>query len=174
MRTRPITLCCLLFLCAAAPARSQEASAVGAAGQDYRRMWDYIVRSAELMPAAEYAWKPVATVRSFGQILGHLANENNYFCATALGQKSPTDGQDFEKTTDKAALVKALKDAAAYCDAAYRISDRQAMDQTELFGMKGSKMWVLIMNGSHNGEHYGNIVTYFRIKGMVPPSSQGG
>ena len=45
-------------------------------------------------------------------------------------------------------------------------------DEVELFGMKGSKLWVLNFNAVHNAEHYGNLVTYLRMKGMVPPSSQ--
>jgi uncharacterized damage-inducible protein DinB len=145
---------------------------VSAARQVYEGTRGFLIKSAEQMPDADYGFKPVATVRTFGQILGHLANENFEFCASALGEKSPAAGQDFEKTTDKAGMIKAIKDAMSYCDRAYQLSEMASMGQTELFGMKGSKLWVLIFNASHDAEHYGNLVTYFRIKGMVPPSSQ--
>ena len=132
----------------------------------------YLLKSAEQMPEAEYGFKPVATVRTFGQILGHLANENYLMCAAARGEPNPMATEDFEKNIEKAALVKALTESLAYCDAAYAISDARALEQTEIFGMKGSKLWALTLNLTHNGEHYGNLVTYFRIKGMLPPSSQ--
>jgi len=131
-----------------------------------------LIKSAEQLPEANYGFKPVATVRSFGQLLGHLANENYLLCAAAKGEPNPMATEDFEKNIEKAALVKALQESLAYCDAAYAISDAQALEQTEIFGMKGSKLWALTLNITHNGEHYGNLVTYFRIKGMVPPSSQ--
>jgi hypothetical protein len=91
------------------------------------------------------------------------------------GEKSPA-ATDFEKATSKAALVQGIKDAFAYCDGAYQISDAKAnTEQVTFFGsMTGSRLWALMFNVAHNNEHYGNLVTYFRLKGMVPPSSQGG
>lgn len=133
-------------------------------------MKDVLTRSAELMPEAEYAFKPVATVRTYGQILGHLANENYDFCAAAKGEQNP-NSVDFEKVAGKAEVVVGLKAAFAYCDAAYTISDGQGAEETTLFGQKMTKLRVLIFNAMHDGEHYGNIVTYLRIKGLVPPSS---
>ncbi|MBI2615578.1 MAG: hypothetical protein HYW52_07895 [Gemmatimonadetes bacterium] len=103
-----------------------------------------------------------------------MANANYLFCSTVKGEENPS-ASDFEKTTSKAALVQALKDAFAYCDTAYQIADMKAMEEVTLMGsMKGSRLWALVFNVAHNNEHYGNVVTYFRLKGMVPPSSQGG
>jgi uncharacterized damage-inducible protein DinB len=134
----------------------------------------YLIKSAEQMTDANYAFKPVATVRSFGEIIGHLANENYLMCAAATGQTNPMASKDYEKVTSKAELVTALKAALAYCDEAYKLPDARLADPVELFGMKGTKLWAITLNLQHNGEHYGNLVTYMRIKGMVPPSSQGG
>jgi len=131
-----------------------------------------LLKSAEQMPEANYSFKPVPTVRSFGEILGHLANENYLLCATARGEPNPAQDKDFEKTAGKAALVTALRESLAYCDEAYRLPDSKAMEPVEVFGMKGTRLWAITLNLTHNGEHYGNLVTYFRIKGMVPPSSQ--
>lgn len=131
----------------------------------------YLIKSAEQMPEENYSFKPVATVRSFGEIIGHLADANYMFCAASKGEKSPAT-QQFEKVTGKAALVKGLQDAMAYCDSAYLQGDMATMGDTELFGMKMSRLGALIMNVTHDNEHYGNLVTYLRIKGLVPPSSQ--
>lgn len=133
----------------------------------------YLIRSAELMPEANYGFKPAPTVRSFGEIIGHLANENYLMCAAGKGEANPVAATDFEKVAVKAELVKALRESLAYCDDAYRMPDARAMEPTEIFGMKGNKLWAITLNLTHNGEHYGNLVTYLRIKGLVPPSSQG-
>ncbi len=133
-----------------------------------------LIKTAELMPEANYAFKPVATVRSFGEILGHLANENFLICAGAKGEPNPAEGKDYEKTAGKAAMIAALRESLTYCDPVYRMPDAKALEPIELFGTKGTRLWAATLNVIHNGEHYGNLVTYLRIKGLVPPSSQGG
>jgi uncharacterized damage-inducible protein DinB len=135
---------------------------------------DWLVKSADMITAANWNFKPTPAVRSFGELIGHVADANYMFCSIALGEKSPATAQ-FEKVTDRAAVVKGLKDAMAYCDKAYKIAPAKLTEQVTMpFGnMKGSKLWVLMFNVAHNNEHYGNLVTYFRLKNMVPPSSQG-
>jgi uncharacterized damage-inducible protein DinB len=167
MRTRLSVALALLALPAAASAQT-----VATLNPLYQMVKGYIIKSAEQMPAENYSFKPVPTVRSFGQIVGHLANENFQMCAAAKGE-ARTGVQDFEKTTDKAALVKALKDAMAYCDPLYTMADSAFEGSTELFGMKMTRLGVLALNVTHDNEHYGNFITYLRIKGLVPPSSQG-
>jgi uncharacterized damage-inducible protein DinB len=168
MKTRSAAILLLLAVPAAASAQ-----AVAAVNPLYENIKGYIIQSAEQMSEANYAFKPTPEVRSFGQLVGHLANANYLICATAKGEKSPA-AQDFEKTTEKAALVQAVKDAFAYCDAVFKLPDASFAPMTELFGRKMSRLTVLMLNVTHDNEHYGNIVTYFRLKGMVPPSSQGG
>jgi len=130
--------------------------------------------SAELMPEADYGFKPVPAVRSFGQIIGHLANEHYIICSAAKGEKNPMAGTDFEKTTGKAALVKALQDSMAYCDGAYNaMTDARGAEVVELFGGSYPRLGALTINVTHSSEHYGNLVTYLRLKGLVPPSSAG-
>lgn len=165
MRTRLALLVALAALPCTAVAQG-----VATSRPFFDSMKDVLTRSAELMPEADYGFKPVATVRTFGQILGHLANENYDFCAAAKGEKNP-NSVDFEKVTGKADMVTALKAAFAYCDAAYQISDPKGAEETTLFGQKMTKLRVLIFNAIHDAEHYGNLVTYLRIKGLVPPSS---
>ena len=135
-----------------------------------------ISESAEQMPEANYSFKPVDSVRTFGQILAHVAGANYVFCATAAGEKAPHGEDDFEKNaTTKADIVKALGDSVAYCDAKYNaLTDASGAKMIEMpYNMgKTAAVYPLMLNASHNAEHYGNLVTYFRIKGMVPPSSK--
>lgn len=135
-----------------------------------------VIASADQMPEADYGFKPVATVRSFGGILAHVAGANYVFCAPALGEKSPFEEDHFEKTaTTKAAIAKAVRDSAAYCDKAYgALTDQTAAQMIAMpFGdAQGARADALMGNTGHVQEHYGNLVTYFRVKGMVPPSSR--
>ena len=91
----------------------------------------------------------------------------------ALGTAEP-EHPDFEKATDKATLVEAMKASVAYCNTAYQMSDADAMKETQFFGSTMTRLAVLVWNATHDGEHYGNLVVYMRANGMIPPSSQGG
>lgn len=135
--------------------------------------YGWAIKAAEQMPEANFSFKPTPEVRSFGEIAGHLANGNFAFCAAAKGEKSPQT-QNYEKATDKATIVSGMKAAESYCAAALgSLTHEQSMAEVELFGMKGTVNWVMAFNLAHNSEHYGNLVTYLRMKGLVPPSSQG-
>ena len=135
-----------------------------------------IKESAEQMPETNYAFKPTPEVRSFGAILAHVAGASYVFCASAKGEKAPFAEGDFEKTaTTKAAIVKATNDAIAYCDGVFSsLTDATAGQMVDgPFGSgRVARANPLIGQIGHDNEHYGNLVTYFRIKGMVPPSSK--
>ncbi len=169
----------LLILAIATPlaAQQQQAAdparvAVAAARASWMAAHNYIVRSAEQMSEANFAFKPVATVRTFAQIVAHVADDEMGWCAQVLGE--PVKQTQFEKTlTAKADVMKAIRDAGTYCERAYAITDAQAAELTTIWGGRQSKIRGLMDNAAHDWEHYGNIVTYMRIKGLVPPSSQG-
>ncbi|MGQ0701871.1 MAG: DinB family protein [Gemmatimonadales bacterium] len=170
MKSRPVVLTALALIALPGAAAAQHVASVRNL-HETARTW--LVKSAEQMPDSLYGFKPTPEVRSFGGIIGHVADANYLFCSIVKGEESPAT-QQYEKVTDRAALIKALKDAFAYCDAAYQIADAQANDHVSLpFGnLHGSRLWALTFNVAHNNEHYGNLVTYFRLKGMVPPSTQ--
>ena len=162
----------------AAPALAQGASAPAPAANSARPAYEaakgFIVRAAEQVPEATYAFKATADVRTFGQLLGHVANANYMICAVALGEQSPNRENIEQARTTKAALVEALKASFTYCDRAYAMPDAQLIaQQANLFGQQMSRLGVLAFNAAHDYEHYGNIVTYMRLNGMTPPSSAG-
>lgn len=130
-----------------------------------------LLRSAELMPEENYSFKPADTVRTFGQIVGHVADSQYGFCSGVLGEKNPAPKVEKSKTS-KADLIAALKEAFAYCDRAYDgMTDASAVETVKFFGGDTPKLGVLSVNAVHTIEHYGNLVTYMRMKGLVPPSS---
>ena len=130
-----------------------------------------LLRSVEKMPEENYNFKPIDTVRSYGQIIGHLADSQYMFCSIELGEKNP-DLKIEQTKISKADLIAALKDAFAYCDKAYDgMTDASAPQMVKLFGNDMPKLGVLTANNMHDLEHYGNIVTYMRLKNVVPPTS---
>ena len=68
-------------------------------------------------------------------------------------------------------VIKAA-DQMPEADYAFRPSDATSAGMIKLFGQDQTRLFALMLNATHNAEHYGNIVTYMRMKGMVPPSSQ--
>lgn len=157
-------------VCAQGPAAQNPISA----GQKFLHTMirNNIVLSAEKMPEENYSFKPSPDVRSFGQLIGHVADAQYLFCSAVSGKPNPALGIEKSKTA-KADLVQALKDAFAYCDQVYDgMTDAQAGAPVKFFGAEQAKVTVLAFNTAHNNEHYGNIVTYLRIKGLVPPSSE--
>lgn len=132
-------------------------------------------RSADVMPEAKYHFKPVDTVRTFGALLAHIAGASYEFCAAAKGEKTPHAEDEFEKSAKtKADIVKALDGAIAYCDEVYKgLDDAKAAQIVggAFGGPQGARAANLIGNTIHFQEHYGNLVTYLRINGLVPPSS---
>jgi uncharacterized damage-inducible protein DinB len=134
-----------------------------------------LAEAAAAMPADEYSFKPTPQVRSFAELVGHVINGNLYFCSQARAEK-PSFGGDVSKISDKTALVKALNDALAYCDAAYdATTDANVNQAVGVQGRGGStpttRGLVLMFNTTHNNEHYGNLVVYMRLKNHVPPST---
>ena len=132
-----------------------------------------VLKTANKVGPELYSFKPTPEVRSLGEILGHVADANFGICAIAAGEK-PTSG-GFEKKTAKAELSKALNDSIAYCDKVLAaLDDTKGAAIVSLFGQSMPKLSVIYFNIEHCNEHYGNLVTYMRLKNIVPPSSEGG
>jgi uncharacterized damage-inducible protein DinB len=178
MKTRTCTMLMILGV-TALPAVSAQAPppADGGYTTTIRNSWNRVKRnvaaSALAMPDASYAFKPTPEVRTFGELIGHLANEHYMFCSQLKGEKNPQEAVDFEKQTAKADLVKAINDSIAYCDAAYVAIKDEAKTTAPLApNRRDTPVSTMLLNVTHDSEHYGNLVTYLRLKGIVPPSSQ--
>lgn len=173
-----------LLLCAAAsPLLAQEtkpAAAPAAPAADpamtglkvaWNRVKDITVRAAEKMPEEHYGFQPTPEVKTFGQFVGHVADAQYMMAGMILGEKPPV--VDAEKTKEsKAELVAALKESVAYMDRAFALADAAVAGPVKLFGTDTNKFAVVGLAIGHGWEHYGNLVTYMRMKGIVPPSSE--
>jgi uncharacterized damage-inducible protein DinB len=131
-----------------------------------------LTKAADEMSEADYSFKASPPERTYGAIVGHIADVQLALCGNANGEQKMGDA---EKTkTTKADLVAALKASFDYCDGVYNgLTDADAATKVTMFGPnKATKLAVLNFNIAHDNEMYGQMVVYLRIKGLVPPSSQ--
>jgi uncharacterized damage-inducible protein DinB len=131
--------------------------------------------SAEKMPAEHFGFRPVPEVMTYGELINHIVETQYAYCNAVKGGANPAAGKNF-KVTDKAAIIQVVKESFAYCDDAFaELSETKALEmvtagtapnQRQL--ARANQMTQLVVHGN---EHYGNLITYMRIKGIVPPSS---
>ena len=179
-----IVLTSLAVLCASAcfsvAAFAQSPAAANPISAGVRTAWESgkrnVTRSAELMPEADYAFA-VNTVRTFGEILAHVAGRITCSARRRRGRSRPTQKR-------RSRRPRRLARRSSRCSANRSpIAMRRLRGSTTNGPARRSSCrsgWgrvpgalPLMINSGHLQEHYGNLVTYFRIKGMVPPSSQG-
>ena len=131
-----------------------------------------ILGSVDKIPDNLWSYQPTKDVRTVAQLFAHIADGQYEFCGVAAEGKSVS--KNVEKTAkSKAEIVAALKEAFAYCDAAYtKMTDANAAEIVPFFGMKVTKLGIMDFNIAHTMEHYGNLVTYMRLNNIVPPSSE--
>jgi hypothetical protein len=153
------------------PAQAQDNPLSAANKFGYGFLRNALVGTAEKMPEENYSFKPTWLVRSFDQVIGHVAESQYYFCSTVLGEKAPNRKIDPKAT--KADLIAALKDSFSYCDKAYgSMTDASATQMVKFHGLDLPKLFVLTANNMHTVEHYGNLVVYMRLKNILPPTSE--
>jgi uncharacterized damage-inducible protein DinB len=152
------------------------ASATPSPMSQLKKVWererDYIMDAAVEVPESTYAFRPTPEVRTFGELIAHLAGSQDAYCAEALGEKPPAEDAVEKATTAKAALIEAFRKSNDHCARAYAQSDADAAKPVNASDGDSPRLSILIANATHDSEHYGNIVTYMRMNHMVPPSSK--
>jgi DinB family protein len=126
-----------------------------------------VVKMAEDFPEDKYQFRPVAEVRTFADQLRHVAFWNQYVAKTARGEKIDPAINELpaKEFPTKAAIVAALKQSLADATAALKGGPAD-------LPAKKAALWVTFTE--HTGEHYGQLVVYFRLNGIVPPASRSG
>ena len=131
-----------------------------------------ILKSVDKMPEDKLSYKPVADVRTYAQLLGHIADAQYLICGFAKEGAGKPRGIEKSATT-RADLTKALTEAFGYCESVYsEMTDARGSEPVKIFGQPRTRLTVLDFNIAHTMEHYGNLVTYMRMNGIVPPSSE--
>jgi uncharacterized damage-inducible protein DinB len=158
-----------LALTASALQAQIPASHIAEAKQRYATIRDNLQKAAEAMPEENYAFKPTPQIRSFAELIAHIADAQMGICGGAAGQ--PKKGNAAGKTS-KAELVAALKESSAGCDAIFDgTTEANAATPANMGPMKTSRLGLLEYNIGHDAEEYGYLAVYMRLKGVVPPTS---
>src|SRR5262249_1624669 len=141
-----------------------------------------LVGGAEAMPDDKYSFAPsngeFKGVRTFAQQVKHVAAVNYVFGSAILGEKPPVDtggesGPDSVKS--KAEIMKFLNDSFTYLHKALgSITSANELDQVSLFDgqMKAARLSVGSFSSAHVMDHYGQMVEYLRMNGIIPPASR--
>ncbi len=165
-------ICTLTFLgaCLSAAALNAQNNPFSAdAKQAYTGIKNTISRAADRMSEADYSFKAAPPSRTYGEIVGHIADIQVMLCGMVKGEKKDIGAG---KKTSKADLVAALKESFDYCDGVYdSMTDSAGAEKMKMFGRELTKLGILNFNIGHDQEMYGQMVVYLRIKGLVPPSS---
>jgi hypothetical protein len=156
----------LLILACACPLAAQTADPLIAETRGaYNSVKGYLTRAAAAMPEENYGFQPTPQIRTFGALLAHIADHQTRYCSTARGAARQGDAAS---KTAKADLVAALAASFTECDAAW--DSVTPANAREMMGQR-SKLGTLILDVVHSNEEYGYMAIYFRLKGLVPPSS---
>ncbi|TAK15159.1 MAG: DinB family protein [Acidobacteria bacterium] len=177
-------LCCAAFagaLAAQAPQQAPQPRPLPGLIQEVRNIYKThkgnITKAADQFPEDKYAWSPTPEVRTWGGLISHIIDDNNGACFVLAGETAPqprldNGGKPTEAGKDlkKADIVAKLAESFARCDKAF-----DAVTEANMAERNGtsnrSKFGAVFYNTQHINEHYGNIVTYMRLQGLVPPSS---
>jgi uncharacterized damage-inducible protein DinB len=129
-------------------------------------MQDKIMKSADAMPESKYSYRPTKDVRSFAEILNHVADISYILCSNAKGEAPPAAATARGSKTE---IIAYLRGAFDYCDGAYSgFTDAHLNDPADFWGHRTNKMFIVTQLGNHDALHYGNLVTYLRLNGLVP------
>lgn len=170
-RTSP-WLMSLVLVSLAATLAAQPTDPLSAA---LKRQWDNIAlnlkESAEVVPAERYSFKPSQDVKTFAGEMGHAANTHYFFCARIKGEANPNK-TDYEKETNKDALVKAVIASNEYCSSVINAAnDKWLMEMVGQGAQTQPRGAILAAHIAHSNETYGTVVPYMRMSGVVPPST---
>jgi hypothetical protein len=155
-------------------AQGQSSSPVAQAFNDNaKKMGRDLVAAAEEMPADKYGYKPTPAQMSFGDIVVHLAQGNDYLCGTIGGTKAPTRTK-IAATDSKEALVARLRETFAFCDQSLAsLDDTKLGEELPFFGgQKKSRAAVMTITTGDWADHYSQQAIYLRLNGKLPPTAK--
>ena len=161
-----------LLLAAPAQAQATDNPLTAALSRQFTGVARNVVATAEAVPEDLYDYRPAEGARSMGELIGHVTDYFYQFCAAAAGEEVP-DARNFEALATKAEHVEAITAARDYCAQVWAgATDAWLLEVTDSAMGRDVRASLLAFNNSHTNEHYGNLVTYMRLNGIVPPSSQ--
>ncbi len=162
------------FVLTPAVVTAQQANPVADAFRDnYKQEAKNLIAVAEEFPAEKFSYKPTPAQMSFGDIVVHLSQGNDYLCGSIGGVKAPTRTK-VDHDDAKPALVTRLKETFAFCDQALApLTDANLSEQLPFFGgRKLSRAAVMTLTTGDWADHYSQWAIYMRLNGMLPPTAK--
>ncbi|HWD98888.1 MAG TPA: DinB family protein [Bryobacteraceae bacterium] len=161
-----------IALCLSGAAWAQTGpSAANEAKQAYNRTKSVLTRAAEKIPEADYSFKATPDVRTIGALIGHVADAQARMCAGLTGSQPPASASS---KTAKADLVAVLQESFSLCDKAVdSLTEANALEAVGSGRMQRTRIGAIYGMIIHSNEEYGYLAVYLRLKGIVPPSSEG-
>lgn len=132
-----------------------------------------LMAAADEMPADKYAFKPTSGQMSFGDIVAHLVEGNDYLCGAISGAKAPARAK-VTGASGKDALIGELKDSFAFCDEAFaKLDDSKLGEELPFFGGKTrSRAFVMFVTVGDWADHYSQSAIYLRLNNLLPPTAK--
>lgn len=131
-----------------------------------------IEAAADEMPADKYSYKPTAGQITFGHLIMHLAQSNNFLCSAIAGTKPP-DQAPLTETDPKDKLVAALKSSFDYCTTVLNSTDDSKLGEMVTVRTQSvPRARIMITLVADLFDHYSAEAAYLRMNGMLPPTAQ--
>jgi hypothetical protein len=128
-----------------------------------------LLKTADKVSEADYSFKPTPEIRSFGEMVAHVADSALMMCSRVKGEQRKGDASTKKSKAD---LTAALKSSLDYCDSAYdALTDANALEPIQAGRGMRTRVSALVSNTVHLNESYGYLAVYMRLKGVTPPSS---
>jgi hypothetical protein len=168
---------CLAILCLAAPlmAQAQDAAANPLSTTVRKILADNaknLIAAAQVMPVEKYGFQPSPDIRTFGQVVAHVAMVNNAVCAMLFKPAAPAPAKIAE-TDPKDKLVAGLQASMDYCDQAFaKLTDANLAEMIPAFGGRPmTRMGVALIVTNDLIDHYAGMAIYLRMNSQVPPTA---
>lgn len=165
----------LFLLFAAITVLAQDKNPVtSVARQILPRQQKNLVAAAEAMPADKFGYKPTEQQMTFGHLVLHIIESNNYLCSHIGEVPEMKPPVPVKESDGKDKLVAALQASFEFCTTALgKVDDSKLGDEVELFGgRKGSRAFALIALTNDWADHYSSAAMYLRLNGLLPPTAQ--
>jgi uncharacterized damage-inducible protein DinB len=161
---------CGVAVASAQTSASPVSDALRSAGQ---RAGKDLVAAAEEMPAEKYGFKPTPAQMSFGQVIGHLIEGNDFFCSKLSGVEAPKR-QELAPDAPKDKLVGRLRETFQFCDQALgKVNDGDLAGKLPFFGGREvSRASMMFITAQDWSDHYSQLAIYLRLNGLLPPTAK--
>jgi DinB family protein len=170
---RALTFVCTVAVAATAAVANAQSTPMTQAFRQYAaESGRNLVAAAEAMPADRYSFKPTPAQRSFGAIMAHAGQANDYLCGLVGGTKAPARTK-LDANASKETLIARLRETLAFCDAALsRVDDAMLGEQLDFLGSKRTRAAVILGTTADWESHYSQAAAYLRLNGKVPPTAK--